>query len=135
MFKTLRVWLVTCLTAAFITIPWCDAFASERGRLPTAQQSPSLGDGKIWRSARALVPSESRLMRQSVASTNESKLLLGLIAGTAVVVGVTMVAYGSTASCKGKQGNTTAHCDRIAVSGAVGLAAGAATLAVWALSR
>jgi hypothetical protein len=61
------------------------------------------------------------MIRQSVASTNESKLLLGLIAGTAIVAGVTMVAYGKTPSCKGSFGNTTATCDRIAVLGAVGL--------------
>lgn len=41
-----------------------------------------------------VVPTEARLMRQSVATTNESKLLLGLVAGSAVVAGMTMVAYG-----------------------------------------
>lgn len=135
MCRTIRLLLVTCLTAAFITIPWSGACASERGIVPTTQESQSLGDGKVWRSALALVPSESRVMRQSVASTNESKLLLGLIAGGAIVAGVAMLAYGATSSCKGKQGNTTATCDRIATLGAGGLAGGAMTLVLWKLTK
>lgn len=133
MCRTVRLLLVTCLMAAFITIPWRDACAGERGVLPAAQQPQSLGDGQVWRSALTLVPSESLMMRQSVASTNESKLLLGLIAGTAIVAGVTMLAYGATSSCKG--GNTTATCERIALMGAVGLGAGSMTLVLWSLSR
>jgi hypothetical protein len=135
MCRTVRLLLVTCLTAAFITMPWSGAFASERGIVPTTQPSQSLGDGQVWRSALALVPSESRMMRQSVASTNESKLLLGLIAGAAVVAGATMVAYGRTPTCKGRFGNTTATCDRITTSGAMALGGGAVTFALWALSR
>ena len=135
MCRTARVLLVTCLTAAFITIPWSGARASERGMLPTTHPSQSLGEGHVWRAALALVPSESRAMRQAVATTTESKLLVGLIAGTAVVAGVTMVAYGSTSSCKGSFGNNTATCDRIATLGAVALAGGATTLVLWALSR
>jgi hypothetical protein len=135
--NTLRFWLATCLAVAFIFIPWSNALAGERGHLSMTQYSRSLGDGKIWRSALALVPRESRLMRQVVASTNESKLLLGVIAGTVFVVGVAMLAYGSTSSCKGSQANATltSHCDRIAVSGAIGAAGGTTLLAVWALSR
>ena len=109
--------------------------ASERGFSPATQASQSLGDGKVWRSALALVPSESRVMRQTVASTNESKLLLTLIAGGAVVAGATMVAYGRTPTCKGRFGNTIATCDRITTSGAMMLGGGAVTFAVWALSR
>jgi hypothetical protein len=133
--RTVRVLLVTCLTAAFITLPWSDALASERGILPTTQPSESLGDGQVWRSALALVPSEARLMRQSVAQTNEGKLLIGLIAGTAMVAGIGMLAYGATSSCKGKQGNSTATCERIALAGAIGLGGGTITLVLWALSR
>lgn len=135
MLRSVRVWLVTYLAAAFITIPWSGACANERGMVTTPQQSASSGGGRVWRSAVALVPSESRLMRQSVASTNESKLLVGVIAGAAVVTGVTMLAYGATSSCKGKQGNTTATCDRIATLGAAGLAGGAITLVLWKLTK
>lgn len=134
-FRTVRLLVVTCLTAAFILVPWSVALASERRLSPATQASQSAGDGKVWRSALALVPSESRVMRQSVASTNESKLLLGLIAGTAVVAGATMVAYGRTPTCKGRFGNTAATCDRITTLGAMALGGGAVTLAVWALSR
>ena len=134
--RTVRLLLVPCLIAAFITIPWSGAVAGERALVTTTQQSQSVGDGQVWRSALALVPSESRMMRQSVASTNESKLLIGLIAGTAIVAGLGMVAYGATSSCKGRnQGNATATCDRITMLGAVGLGGGALTLALWALSR
>lgn len=133
MCRTVRVLLVTCLTAAFITIPWSRALASERGIVPTTEQPQSPGDGQVWRSALALVPNESRMMSQAVASTNESKLLVGLLAGTAMVAGIGMLAYGATSSCKG--GNSTATCERIAMFGAVGLAGGAVTLVLWRLSR
>ena len=143
MLKIARLWLVTCLAAAFIAIPWSDAAANERGRLPATRQSQSLGNGSLWRSALALVPSESRvmsrseslMMRQVVASTNESKLLIALIAGTGTVVGATMVAHGATGSCKGGFGNTDDRCDRIVMLGAAGMAAGATMLSFWAFSR
>jgi len=133
--RTVRVLLVGCLTAAFIAIPWSRAFANEREIVQTTQQTQSPGDAKVWSTALALVPTESRLMRQSVATTNESKLLLGLVAGSAIVAGLAMVAYGATSSCKGSFGNTTRTCDRLMVMGAAGVGAGATTLALWRLSR
>ena len=137
MFKTARVFLVACLIAAFTTIPWSRAFADEREIVqPVPQtQTQALGDATVWSSALALVPTESRLMRQSVATTNESKLLLGLVAGSAIVAGLAMVAYGATSSCKGSFGNTTRTCDRLMVMGAAGIGAGTTTLALWRLSR
>lgn len=135
MFKTARVFLVACLIAAFTTIPWSRAFANESGTVQRALQTESLSDAKVWSSALALVPTESRLMRQSIATTNESKLLLGLVAGSAIVAGLAMVAYGATSSCKGSFGNTTRTCDRLMVMGAAGVGAGTTTLALWRLSR
>ena len=135
MFRRVRLLLVACLTAALTTIPWSGASATEHEILPAPQPSQALNDGKVWRSALELVPSEARLMRQAVASTNESKLLLGLVAGSAVVAGLTMVAYGASSSCKGSFGNSTAGCERITMLGAVAVGGGATMLALWALSR
>lgn len=136
MFRTIRGFVVTCLTTALISLSCGDAFAAVGETLPTADQpqAVALGSGKIWNSALALVPSESRgVLKQTVASTNESKLLLGSVAGAAIVAGVALVAYGATSSCKSAHGNST--CDRNAVFGAMGLSGGVATLVVWALSR
>ena len=146
MFRTARRFVVACLIAAFTIVPWSRAFANERETVQTTQQTPSpvrlaslaqgrLGDATVWHSALALVPTESRLMRQSVATTNESKMLLGLVAGSAIVAGLAMVAYGATSSCKGSFGNTTRTCDRLMVMGAAGIGAGTTTLALWRLSR
>lgn len=141
MFKTARVFLVACLVAAFTTIPWSRAFADEREivqpipQTQTQTQTQALGDATVWSAALALVPTESRLMRQSVATTNESKMLLGLVAGSAIVAGLAMAAYGATSSCKGSFGNTTRTCDRLLVMGAAGVGAGTTTLALWRLSR
>jgi hypothetical protein len=133
--RGIRVSAATCLIAAFIAVPCSRVYAGEIEKVPATQPSQSLSDGAVWRSAIALVPSEARLMRQSVATTNESKLLLGIVAGSAVVGGLTMVAYGATSSCKGSFGNSTAGCDRITTLGAIALAGGATTLTLWALSR
>ena len=136
MFRTIRVFVVTCLTTALISLSCGDAFAGERDTLPTADrpQAVALSNGKIWNSALALVPSESRgVLKQTVASTNESKLLLGSLAGAAIVAGVALVAYGATSSCKSAHGNST--CDRNAVFGALGLSGGVATLVLWSLSK
>ena len=123
MFRTIRLSVVTSLTIALISLSCGDAFAA----------APD-SNGKIWKSAMALVPSESRgVLKQTVASTNESKLLLGSLAGAAIVAGVALVAYGATSSCKSAHGNPT--CDRNAVIGAMGLSGGTATLVVWALSK
>ena len=136
MFRSIRVFVVTCLTTALISLSCGDAFAGVRVTLPTADQpqAGALSDGKIWTSAMALVPSESRgVLKQTVASTNESKLLLGSLAGAAIVAGVALAAYGSTSSCKSAHGNST--CDRNALLGAMALSGGVATLVIWSLSK
>lgn len=158
MLRTARLFLVTCLTTCLVTVPWNDALASERGNsVAEAWQSQSAvdgsrngdaqaalaglangtGNGTIWRAALGLVPSQSpSLMRaaQTVASTNEPKLLLGVIAGALVVGGVALLAYGMTSSCKGSHPTDNA-CDRSTVLGAVGLSGGTVMLVVWALSK
>ena len=135
MFRNTRVFVVTCLTTALISLSCGDAFAAEPDTLPTADQPQvALTNGTIWKSAMALVPSESRgVLKQTVASTNESKLLLGSMAGAAIVAGVALVAYGATSSCKSAHGNSA--CDRNAVLGAMGLSGGVATLVLWSLSK
>ena len=93
--------------------------------------------GEIARTALELVPSDARLLmraRQNVASTNEPKLLLGVIAGALIVTGVALLAYGTTSSCKGNN-PTDSTCDRNTVIGAVGLSGGTVMLVVWALSK
>ena len=136
MFRIIRLFVVSSLTIALVSLSCGDAFAATPDTLPTADQpqAVALGNGKIWKSALALVPSESRgVLKQTVASTNESKLLLGSLAGAAIVAGVALVAYGATSSCKSGHGNAT--CDRNAVIGAMGLSGGTATLVIWALSK
>lgn len=136
MFRNTRVLVVTCLTTALISLTCGDAFAAGRNTLPAADQTQAvaLSSGKIWTSAMALVPSESSgVLKQTVASTNESKLLLGSLAGAAIVAGVALAAYGATSSCKGAHGSSA--CDRNAVIGAMGLSGGVATLVVWSLSK
>lgn len=127
MLRRIRVFVVTSLTIALISLSCGDAFAGEGDTV-------ALGNGMIWKSAMALVPSESRsVLRQTVASTTESKLLLGSLAGAAIVAGVALVAYGATSSCKSAHGNSS--CDRNAVIGAIGLAGGTGVLVIWALSK
>ncbi len=136
MFRTIRPFVVASLTTALISLSCGDAFAGTTDTLPTADQpqAVALSNGKIWSSALALVPRESRgVLKQTVASTNESKLLLGSLAGAAIVAGIGLVAYGATSSCKSAHGNST--CDRTAVIGAMGLSGGTVTLVVWALSK
>jgi hypothetical protein len=72
--------------------------------------------------------------RQNVASTNEPKLLLGIISAALVVSGVGLLAYGTTSSCQ--RSNPTGNvCDRATVMGAIGLSSGTVMLVVWALSK
>ncbi len=127
-----RLLLVTILTAALIGLPSRAAFAAE----PDAAPAPhAVAHGPLLRSALAVVPQEAHLMRQVVATTNESKMLISLGSATAVVGGLGMIAYGASSSCKGKAGNSTSTCERFAVAGAVAVAGGAMTLVLWALSR
>jgi len=135
-FRTIRLFVVTSITIALISLSYGDAFAATPDTLPTADQpqAVALGNGRIWKSALALVPSQSRgVLKQTVASTNESKLLLGSVAGAAVVAGVALAAYGATSSCKSAHGNGA--CDRTTVLGAMGLSGGTATFVIWTLSK
>jgi hypothetical protein len=133
-FRNIRVFVVTALTIALISLSCGDAFAGERDTVTSEPTTAAaLGNGKIWRSALALVPSESRVLNQTLARTNEPKLLLGSLAGAAVVAGVALLAYGATSSCKSGHGNDV--CDRNAVLGAMALSGGTVTLVVWSLSK
>ena len=127
-----RLLFVTILTVALIGLPSRAAFAAEADAAPAPHV---VSHGPLLRSALAVVPPQARLMRQVVATTNESKILLGLVSAGAAVGGLGMLAYGSSSSCKGKPGNDTKTCERLAVIGAVSLGAGVAALALWALSR
>lgn len=136
MFCPIRLFVVTSLTIALISLSCGDAFAGTPDTLPTADKPPAvaLSNGRIWSSALALVPRESRgVLKQTVASTNESKLLIGSLAGAAIVAGVALVAYGATSGCKGSHGSSA--CDRTAVIGAMGLSGGTVTLVLWSLSK
>ena len=115
-----RVPSVTCLIACLISIPWTSAFAGEQ------PITDSIRD----------VSSQYRLEArgQSVATTTEPNLLLGVTAAGLIVVGAAMIAYGASSSCKGSH-VSSAPCDRRAFLGALGFSGGAAMLAVWALSR
>jgi hypothetical protein len=131
--KALRTTVAVMLIAAFTLIPrGASAAAAEAVTAPVSVQT----EGPIRRAAQAIVPAEARLMRQVVATTNESKIFLGLAAGGAMVAGLALLAYGSSSSCKGKPGNTpSGTCERLALAGGVAVAGGGVTLLLWSLSR
>ena len=135
MCRSIRLFVVTVLTAALISLTCGDAFAATNtSSIADQPQAVALSNGKIWRSALALVPSQSRgVLKQTVASTNESKLLLGSLTGAAIVAGIALIAYGATSSCKAAHGNSA--CDRNAIIGATAFSGGTATLLIWALSK
>ena len=127
MFSSARRFAVTCVILSILIGPWSQAFASER--------EPEKVDGKILRTATRLASSGSRLMRlQSVATTNESKILLGVISGGLMVAGVAVGVYGMTSSCESRH-PTDNTCARNKVIGSIGLAGGSAMLLMWRLSR
>ncbi len=142
MFSRIRPLCVACVTACLVLAPWANAFARE---------GASNGDGgALLQSLRqvrfdvpadmpfAAVPSTYALQqrgRQSVATTNESKMLLGIVAGSMMVAGMALMAYGATSTCKGSEGTSTSGCDKKAVIGAMSFSGGAAMLVLWALSR
>jgi hypothetical protein len=131
--RVLRTILIASLIATFTSIPRAVSAASDAAAIrPVSVQA----DGPIRRAAQAVVPSEARLMRQVVATTNESKVFLGLASGAAIVAGVALLAYGRSSSCKGKPGNAaTGPCERLAMLGSIATGGGAATLLLWSLSR
>lgn len=124
MFTDIRLFVVASLATALLALSCGDAFAA---------QPAAAVPGPIWRSAMALVPGESRVLKQAVASTTESKLLVGTLTGAAIVAGVALVAYGATSSCKGAHGASA--CDRNAVIGALSLSGGTVALVIWSLSK
>ena len=131
--RILRTTAAVVLIAAFTLVPRAaSAAAGESAAAPVAVQT----EGPIRRAAQAVVPAEARLMRQVVATTNESKIFLGLASGGAMVAGLALLAYGSSSSCKGKPGNTpSGTCERLALAGGVAVAGGGVTLLLWSLSR
>ena len=131
--RVVRTILVATLIATFTFVPrGASAASGDTTAAPVSVQA----DGPIRRAAQAVVPSEARLMRQVVATTNESKVFLGVAAGAAIVTGIALLAYGSSSSCKGKPGNaTTGPCERLAMVGSIATGGGAATLLLWSLSR
>lgn len=159
MWRTARVLPVTCVITCLTAIPWNNALASERqDSTPSESRSQPLddltrGDGQLAPEGATKGVREASLVlggvftvsdaershlltrtSQSVASTNEPKLLLGVIAGALIVTGVAMLAYGTTSSCKGSH-PTDNTCDRNTVLGAIGLSGGTVMLVVWALSK
>ncbi|MBI2189803.1 MAG: hypothetical protein HYU37_22205 [Acidobacteria bacterium] len=146
MFRDRPILPVTCVVLCLSLVPWTHAFA-EQAQPITAAAQPSVGIRESIRqmsfAAAAPAPGPpSRLRdgveergRQSVATTTESKLLLGVATGALMVGGMTMMAYGASATCKGKQGESTSACDRTALIGTMSFSGGAAMALLWALSR
>jgi hypothetical protein len=153
-FMMVRAFAVTCLMVCLVATPWSNAFASERPAPvtePTDSQpvdapapmtsgirlSPVAFGQLSTEPAFSLAPASSFLQsgrRQTVASTNEPKLLLGVAAGALIVTGVAMLAYGATSTCKGLH-ETTSSCDKKTVIGAMAVSGGTVMLIVWSLSR
>ena len=134
MFSKFRVLQVACVAASLVVVPRTSVFAQElqQGALLHAVRTVSFGAPASAQPSR--YASQER-GTQSVATTTESKLLLGLVSGGLIVGGMTMMAYGASATCKGREGTSTTGCDRTAVIGAMSLSGGAAMLLLWALSR
>lgn len=135
MVKSRPIAQVTCVVMCLSLVSWTPALAHERQNVTPA---PSPVPGGIRETIRQvsfaeLAPAEP--VRQSVATTTESKLLLGLATGGLIVGGLTMMAYGASSSCKGKQAPGTNGCDRTAILGTVTFSSGTAIALLWALSR
>lgn len=154
MLRTARAIPVACLITCVVFSPWSHAFASDprdaasesadaRPAVPRALQagirpaSIVFGTAPSEAPAFSVVPRQAFLpaqKRQSVASTNEPKLLLGILAGALIVTGVAMITYGATSTCKGLHEGTNS-CDKKTVIGAMAVSGGAVMLVVWGLSR
>jgi len=146
-FRKVRPLCVACVTACLVMVPWTNALARE-GPDPALDAAAAPGllaslRHVTFETAAAApfappVPSRFALQqrgRQSVATTTESKLLIGIIAGSMMVGGMALMAYGSTSTCKGSEVTSTSACDKKAVIGALSFSGGATLLALWALSR
>jgi len=125
---------VTCAVVCLSLISWTPALAQKRQDVtPAPSHVPGIRETIRQMSFAERAPEEPA--RQSVARTNESKLLLGLATGGLIVGGLTMMAYGASSSCKGKQAPGTNGCDRTAIIGTVTFSSGTAIALLWALSR
>lgn len=123
--------IVICLSL----VAWTPAFAYER---PDATPAPAEAPGSIRETIRQMSFAEvapEAPGRQNVATTTESKLMLGLATGGLIVAGLTMTAYGASSSCKSKQAPGTSGCDRTALIGTLTFSSGIAMALLWALSR
>jgi hypothetical protein len=117
-------------------VPSTHAFAQELQDVTTAPSPAPLGIRETIRQMSFAQAAPQGRGGQSVATTTESKLLLGLATGGLIVGGITMMAYGASSSCKGKEASTgSSGCDRTAMLGAVTFSGGAAVALLWALSR
>ena len=155
MLRTIRVLPVSCALACLVLAPWTQAFAAERHDAPPAPAPavpapapPALTVSGVGLSSIAfgklpadplfsLAPRPSFLAaqkRQSVATTNEPKLLLGIAAGALIVTGVTLITYGASSTCNGPEG-TSSSCDKKKMLGAMTVSGGTMMLVLWALSR
>lgn len=146
MLRSGRLFPVTCVAACLVLGSWSKAFASDDSARKTDVTRTRIATGFRPVSVFGEVPSELSLSlvpplpplavqkRQSVATTNEPKLLLGIAAGALIVTGVAMITYGATSTCKGLH-ETTNSCDKKTVIGAMAVSGGAVMLVVWGLSR
>ena len=125
MFRKTRVLQVTCAITCFVVAPWTHAFAGEHSPTPIRDSVRQA----------SFAPAPSQQGGQSVAATTEPKLLLGITTGALIVGGIAMITYGSTSTCKGREGLSTGACDRTALIGAFSFSGGAAMALLWALSR
>ena len=90
MLRQFRVLQVACVTACLVSVPWTHAFGQElqQGALLNAVRTVSFGAPANAQPSR-YAPQERGT--QSVATTTESKLLLGLVSGGLIVGGMTMM--------------------------------------------
>lgn len=132
MFRHSKILQVTCVATCVSLAPWAHAFGGDHQTL-AAPQPTRIRDAVRQVSFEAAAPQDGG--GQSVATTTESKLLLGLATGALMVGGLSMMAYGSTATCKGKDGASTSGCDRTVLVGTLAFSSGAAMALLWALSR
>ena len=148
MFRAARALPAGCLIACLVLAPTSRAFASDRTPASadaTPEEGAPAAPGETALPRRIIngvrpasivlgeLPAAQK--RQTVATTNEPKLLLGIAAGALIVTGVAMITYGATSTCKGLHGEFTNSCDKKTVIGAMAVTGGTVMLVVWGLSR
>ena len=134
MFRQLRILRLFCVLSCLLVALPAHAFADDGQPTIAPAHAPARIRDTIRQMSFAAAADKER-GRQSVATTNESKLLLGLVTGGLIVGGAAMLAFGSTATCKGTVGESTQRCDRMALVGTMSFVGGMATALLWALSR